>query len=446
MAEQGEPAKHGKHIVVVGAGFGGLYFCKRFRGDARITVIDRQNHHLFQPLLYQVATAGLSAPEIAEPVRTIFSRRPRIEVVMHDVSAIDLNGKQIDVGSRRLDYDYLVLAVGNVTNYFGHDNWAEHALGLKTLDDAMAIRKRILSSFERAEFTDDPDERKRLMTIVIVGGGPTGVEMAGALAELTRRVFRRDFRRIDPSHARVILIEGGRDVLEQYPEELSASARKQLERMGVQVWIGHRVTDIQAGRVTIGEESIDAANIIWAAGVSAAPITRSLGVELNRAGQVMVKPDLSIPGHPESFVIGDAAYVPGKAGKPVPGVAPAAIQMGRFVAGLIEQELSIGPNPAEQRPAFSYKDRGSLATIGRKAAVADLGRFRFSGYFAWVAWLVVHLIFLIGFRNRAAVMLQWFYEYVTFKRGARIIVSPDRPNLDGAPARAEPTRPDRAAG
>ncbi|MFW6060681.1 MAG: NAD(P)/FAD-dependent oxidoreductase [Phycisphaeraceae bacterium] len=434
MAEWDEKVEAGgPHIVVLGAGFGGLEFCRRYRGPGRITLVDRQNHHLFQPLLYQVATAGLSAPEIAAPVRRIFSGNPHVRSVMSEVTAIDLDAQRVDLAvGWPVHYDHLVLALGGRTSYFGHPEWAEHTLGLKTLDDAMAIRQRILCSFERAETTDDPEQRRRLMTIVVIGGGPTGVELAGACAELTRRVFRRDFRHIDPTQARVMLVEALPRVLPMYPEHLSDSARKQLEGMGVEVWTEAPVEDVQAGRVKVASEWIESENMLWTAGVQAVELTRTLGerhgVRLGKGGRIEVEPDLSIPGFPNAFAIGDLAIVTDAEDKPVPGVAPAAMQMGKHVAEVIRDELTHGRRHPNERSTFRYKDRGIMATIGRSRGVAWIyNRFALSGFLAWLAWLVVHLISLIGFRNKLAVLIQWFYAYVTYRRGARIIIHPPEP-------------------
>src|SRR6266487_3950409 len=413
-----------KHIVVLGAGFGGLTFCQHFRASAaRLTVVDRTNHYLFQPLLYQVAAAGLSAPEIAQPIRSILSRRPNITVLLDQVADFDLRGKTVVLQQNRLPYDYLVLALGSCTSYFGHPEWEQFAPGLKTLDDALRIRSRVLLAFEKAENTGDVAEHERLMTLVIIGGGPTGVELAGAFAELARTVLKRDFRRIDPTHARIILIEASPVVLSHLPADLAANATAQLKRLGVQVRTSTRVKDIRCGEVELeGGEVIRAENILWAAGVSATPLTRKLGVELDRAGRVKVNPDLSLPGHPEVFAIGDMALVLQDDGKPVPGVSPAAMQMARHVARIIGDELDPGGGRGP-RPPFKYWDRGKMATIGRSAAVAWIGKLKISGLIAWLAWLFVHLIFLIGFRNKLAVLLQWTYSYFAYKRSARIITS-----------------------
>ena len=409
------------HIVVLGAGFGGLTFCQTFKHRAaRLTLLDRQNHHLFQPLLYQVATAGLSAPEIAQPIRSILCRQPNVTVLLDQVTSFDLAAKVVQLEESTLAYDYLVLALGGCTSYFGHPEWEPFAPGLKSLDDAMAIRRRVLLAFEKAENARHPAEHARWMTMVVVGGGPTGVELAGALAELARTVLRKDFKRIDPAQARVVMIEAQPRVLGQFSPRLSARAERQLKALGVEVRTATKVKSISQGRVDLENgETILAENIIWAAGVSASPLTAKLGVELDRAGRVKVNPDLSVPGHPEVFAIGDLALVLGADGRPVPGVSPAAMQMARHVARLIEDAL--GPEGKSRRPPFRYRNKGTMATIGRSAAVAQMGRFGFSGFPAWLAWLGVHLIFLIGFRNKVAVLLQWAYAYLTYKRGARII-------------------------
>jgi NADH dehydrogenase len=418
MAEDGK-----RHVVVLGGGFGGLTLCKHFRhAAARLTLVDRTNHHLFQPLLYQVATAGLSAPEIAQPIRSILAGRPDVTVLLERVVDVNLTDRRVVLEKGVLAFDYLVLALGGCTCYFGHPEWEVFAPGLKTLNDALHIRSRVLLAYEKAENTFDKAEREALLTIVIVGGGPTGVELAGAFAELACTVLKRDFRRIDPTHARIILVETAPCVLGHLPADLAESARCQLERLGVQVRTSTRVSAMQQGEVTLATgEIIRAENIIWAAGVSAVPLTRKLGTELDRSGRVKVKPDLSLPGHPETFAIGDMALVLGEDGQPVPGVSPAAMQMARHVASIIGDELDLGPGRAP-RPAFKYWDRGTMATIGRSAAVAWIGRLHFSGLFAWLTWLLVHLIFLIGFRNKLAVVLQWAYSYLAYKRGARIIV------------------------
>ena len=410
-------------VVVLGAGFGGLTFCQQLdRPEVRLTLVDRQNHHLFQPLLYQVATAGLSAPEIAQPIRSIFSGQRNVNVLLDQALDFDLAGKRVLLAGGALAYDYLVLATGGCTSYFGHPEWEEFAPGLKSLEDALRIRRTVLLAFERAETETDPVVQQRLMTMVVVGGGATGLELAGALGELTRQVLKKDFRRINPATAHVILIESSPRLLSHLPDDLADSAREQLEKLGVQVRVSTRVKSIRQGVVELeGGEIIAAENILWAAGVAASPLTKKLGVELDRAGRVKVNPDLSLPGHPEVFAIGDLALVMDANGRPVPGVAPAAMQMAKHVARIIGDEITA---PAQaSRPAFKYWDKGTMATIGRSAAVAQAGALKFTGFIAWVAWLFVHLMFLVGFRNRLAVLLQWAYSYFTYKRGARIITS-----------------------
>jgi NADH dehydrogenase len=413
-----------KQVLVLGAGFGGLTFCRAFRHpNASVTLVDAQNHHLFQPLLYQVAAAGLSAPEIAEPVRSILSSRKDVTVLMDKVTGFDLASRRVSCQAHTLCYDYLVVALGGVTSYFGHPEWAEFAPGLKSLDDALRIRRDVLLAFERAENEADPAVRHRLMTLVVVGGGPTGVELAGAFAELARHVLRRDFRRIDPGQARVVLIEAGPRLLPQMPEPLSASARRQLERFGVEVRLNTKVAQIRRGEVELADaQLLSAENIIWAAGISANPLAAQLGAERDRAGRVKVLPDLSLPNHPEVFVIGDLAAVADRDGKLVPGVSPAAMQMARHVASLVRRELDSTTPAIAPRPAFRYGDKGMMATIGRSAAVAKIGQVEFGGFPAWLAWLFVHLLFLIGFDNKLTVLVQWAYSYFTYKRGARIIV------------------------
>ncbi|HWC61152.1 MAG TPA: NAD(P)/FAD-dependent oxidoreductase [Verrucomicrobiae bacterium] len=412
------------HVVVLGSGFGGLEFCKHFRrSNARITLVDRKNHHLFQPLLYQVATAGLSATEIAQPIRAIFSNRPDITVLLDTVVDFDLTNKKVLLEENTLNYDYLVLALGSQTGYFGHPEWEQFAPGLKTLDDALRIRSRVLLEFEKAENQAEAGERNKLLTIVIVGGGPTGVELAGAFAELARTVLKRDFRHIDPSQAKIILIEGSPGVLAFLPPDLQESAKRQLEGLGVTVRTSARVKDIRDGEVELeGGEVIRAGTILWTAGVSATPLTKKLGVELDKAGRIKVNPDCSLPGRPEVFAVGDMSILMQKNGKPVPGVSPAAMQEGRHVAKIVEDEIDLGAGRCP-RPPFKYWDKGTMATIGRSKAVAEVGRFKFSGLLAWLTWLFVHLVFLVGFRNKIAVMLSWVYSYFAYKRGARIIVT-----------------------
>jgi NADH:ubiquinone reductase (H+-translocating) len=438
-----------KHIVVLGGGFGGLTFCRRFQSpEARVTLVDRTNHHLFQPLLYQGAMAGLSAPDIAQPIRSILSRRDSLEVFLDEVRGLDLVAKQVVCQQQTLTYDYLVMALGSVTSYFGHDDWEQFAPGLKSLDDALLIRHNILLAFEKAENERDPVRQARLMTIVIVGGGPTGVELAGACAELAHRVLRRDFDHIDPTRARIVLLEAQPKVLAHLAPELSEHAQRKLEKLGVQVRTGVPVKSLSKDQITLASgETIEAGNILWTAGVTPHPITKKLGVELDKAGRIKVASDLSVPGHAEVFVLGDMATVLEENGKPVPGVAPAAMQMAKHVARLIKDELDQSES-RHTRPTFHYRAKGTLATIGRSAAVAMFGKVKLHGFVAWFAWLIVHLIFLIGFRSKIAVLFSWTYSYFTYKLGARIITGwPE--SIDGSKvaqeAKAEPTPFQRAA-
>ena len=403
-------------IVVVGAGFGGLRAAQRLRSaPARVTVLDRRNHHLFQPLLYQVATAGLNPSDIAAPIRRILRRQANTTVLLADVTAIDLAARRVRLTEGEVGYDFLILAAGATDNYFGHDAWAPHAPGLKSLDDAVEIRTRVLLAFEAAERASDDAERAQWLTFVVIGAGPTGVELAGALSEIARHTLARDFRRFDPRQAKVVLLEGGPRVLPAYGEASSASAQRQLERLGVIVRTATTVTDIDAMGVSIGAERITARTVLWAAGVRAAPLARTLGVPLDRAGRVIVERDLSLPGHPEAFVVGDlCSFVQEE--KQVPGVAPAAMQEGDHAAANVLRLLDGKPTEA-----FVYRDKGSLATIGRASAVAEIGWFRLSGLLAWLAWLGIHIFFLIGFRNRALVLFEWSWAYVTYQRGARLI-------------------------
>jgi NADH dehydrogenase len=406
-------------VVVLGAGFGGLSFCQKLKHPrAHITLVDRQNHHLFQPLLYQVATAGLSAPDIAQPIRSILHDHPHLTVAMDTVEDIRLSENRVILKNETLTYDYLVMGLGGVTTYFGHPEWEAVAPGLKTLDDAVKIRREILLAFEKAETAPTREERERLMTIVVVGGGPTGVELAGAFAELAKHVLVRDFRHIDPSRTRIVVIEASPTILSHLPPHLAASGQRQLERMGVEIRTNTRVTDITQGCVHTSTGDIYAANIIWGAGVGATPLTQKLGVPIDRAGRIKILPDLSVPGFPNAFAVGDMVTLVDKNGVVVPGVSPAAMQEGKHVAKIIRDELDGLNSP---RPAFGYFDKGTMATIGRSAAVAKVGDFEFTGFTAWLAWLVVHLIFLVGFRNKISVLFQWFYSYLTYRRGARII-------------------------
>ncbi|MFZ2492432.1 MAG: NAD(P)/FAD-dependent oxidoreductase, partial [Thermoanaerobaculia bacterium] len=404
------------HVVIIGAGFGGLYAARGLaKANVRITIVDRQNYHLFQPLLYQVATAGLNPSDIAMPIRAIVRKQKNTTVLLADVRSIDVTNRRVLLDEGELKYDYLVLATGATHSYFGHPEWAAFAPGLKTIDDALEIRRRVLLAFEAAERENDPEAQKAWLTFVVIGGGPTGAEMAGALSEIARQSMARDFRRIRPESARVVLLEGKDRVLPPYPPSLSERARRQLVELGVEVITSAIVTDINEREVRIGERSIPTRTIVWAAGVQASPLAQSLLTPLDHAGRVLVEPDLSIPGHPEVFVIGDLAAV--KLGEGfVPGVAPAAIQEGQYTAANVERAAS-----GEPTQPFRYRDKGSLATIGRAAAVADFGRVRLSGFIAWFAWLAIHIFFLIGFRNRFLVITQWAWAYATYQRGARLI-------------------------
>lgn len=409
------------HVVILGGGFGGLAVARGLaHTKARITLIDRRNHHLFQPLLYQVATAGLSAPSIAAPLRQILRRQTNVTVLMDEARDVDLTRRRVTLSQGTLDYDALVVATGATHAYFGHDDWEPYAPGLKTLDDAFTIRRRVLLAFERAEREDDPAQRQAWLNFVIVGGGATGVELAGTVAEIARHTLPREFRRADPRRANVLLVEAGPRLLPAFAPELSEKARRQLEKLGVEVRLGAPVTRIDAQGVMLGDTSHPARTVLWAAGVAASPLGSRLGAPLDRAGRVLVEPDLSVPGHPDVFVIGDLASVTQTDGKPVPGVAPAAKQMGRYVAATLKARWQ-GKQP---RP-FRYRDDGSLATIGRMAAVAQFGRLKLSGLLAWWVWLIAHIAFLIGFRNRLVVMLDWAWAYWTYQRHARIVTGTD---------------------
>ena len=409
------------HVLVIGGGFAGLWATRALASaPVRITLVDRCNHHLFQPLLYQVATAGLSSPDIAAPLRHILRKQRNVEVRLAEVRNIDPTDKQVtlDDGST-LDFDYLLLASGATHAYFGHDEWARHAPGLKTLDDALQLRRHLLLAFERAEAEPDPELRAAWLSFAIVGGGPTGVELSGTLAEIARHTLKNEFRNINPSDARVRLVEAGPRVLSSFPEDLSEKARRQLEKLGVEVSTGTAVSDINESGYRLGDVFVPARTVVWAAGVSASPLAKSLAVPLDRAGRVSVLDDLSAPGHPDIFVAGDLASLQ-QAGKPVPGVAPAAKQMGRHVAAVIRARLAGKP-----APAFHYRAFGNLATIGRMAAIVHFGRLKLSGLLAWWFWLGAHVFFLIGFRNRLVVLLNWAWAYWSYQRGARIILRMD---------------------
>src|SRR3954453_22186104 len=412
-----ETATQKPHVVIVGAGFGGLEAAKKLGGESvRVTVVDRTNYHLFQPLLYQVATAALSPADIAAPVRAVLSKCKNMEVILAEVESIDVNAKKVKMVDGELDYDYLILATGARHSYFGHPEWERFAPGLKSLEDAEEIRRRILMAFEYAEKISDEAARKAAMTFVIIGGGPTGVEMAGAIAEIARYTLAKDFRHIDPSSARVVLVEGDQRVLSAFPEDLSAKALEQLKELGVEVHTGVHATNLTEAGLQVGDEFIPCQVKVWAAGNTASFVGKTTGAQVDKAGRVIVNEDLTIPGHPEVQVIGDLANFSHDGEKPLPGVSPVAMQQGRHAARNILAMME-GREPER----FRYWDKGSMATIGRNRAVADLHWFHFSGLIAWLAWLFVHIIFLVGFRNRIAVLIQWAWAYFTFNKGARLI-------------------------
>ena len=406
------------HVVIVGGGFAGLTAARELDDPGfRITLVDRHNHHLFQPLLYQVATAGLSAPDIAAPLRHILRRQDNVEVLLGEVTGIDAVQHRVTLADgNTIAYDTLLLASGATHSYFGHDAWAAHAPGLKTVDDALRLRRKLLLAFEHAEAANDPEAQAAWLSFAIIGGGPTGVELAGTLAEIARHTLRNEFRHIDPRQAQVRLIEAGPRVLPSFPPDLSEKARAQLVRLGVEVITGTPVTGIDANGYTLGDTFVRARTVVWAAGVAASPLGRLLDVPLDRAGRVLVEDDLSVPGHPDIFVAGDLASVQ-QDGKPVPGIAPAAKQMGRYIAGVLRARRS---NAAKPRP-FRYRDYGNWATIGRMAAVVHVGRLKLSGLLAWWGWLGAHVFFLIGFRNRLVVLTNWAMAYWTYRRAARVI-------------------------
>jgi NADH dehydrogenase len=408
-------------VVVVGGGFAGLYAARALARHAlHVILIDRANYHLFQPLLYQVATAALSPGDIAEPLRAILRKFRNVEVLLGEVRTIDVDARTVTLDDgEAIGYDYLVLATGARHSYFGHPEWEPVAPGLKSLADALEMRRRIFLAFELAEREKDPAERAALMTFVIVGGGPTGVELAGSIAEIARHTIKEDFRHIDPRKSRIVLLEGSDRVLGQYPPDLSASAQRALERLGVEVRTGKVVTEVTPDQVRVGDDVISTCTTLWAAGVQASPLGRQLGVEVDKSGRVPVLPDLSIPGHPEVFVLGDLAAFKRRNGKMLPGIAPVAIQQGVAAAKNIWRSVRLEP-----RREFHYFDRGTMATIGRAAAVAEIRFLHLSGLLAWLAWLVVHIFFLIGFENRMLVLVQWAYSYLSYERGARLITGP----------------------
>ena len=408
------------HVVIVGGGFGGLYAARALaHRPVRVTLLDRRNHHLFQPLLYQVATAALNASDIAVPLRSVLRKATNITVLLAEIERVDLANRRLVLDRGEMGYDALVLAAGASHSYFGHDDWEVLAPGLKSLEDALEIRRRVLLAYEAAERESDGAEQQALLTFVVIGGGPTGVELGGALGEISRRTIARDFRVIDPTKARIILVEGGSRILPTFPESLSRRADDALRRIGVEVCTNAIVTRVTADAVWLGGKQIRARTVLWAAGVAAAPLAQTLGAPLDRSGRVLVEPDLSIPGHPEAFAIGDMCAFLHQTGTPLPGMAPVAIQQGRTVADNVLRRLS--GKPTRQ---FRYRDKGSMATIGRAAAVAVVGRLRLSGLVAWLAWLLVHITFLIGFRNRFLVLFEWAWAYVTWHRGARLITGP----------------------
>ena len=410
-------------MLIVGGGFAGIYAARALRrAPVLVTVIDRRNHHLFQPMLYQVATAGLNPSDIASPIRSILRDSRDTDVLLAEAQSIDLEQREVRLtDGTAIAYDYLIVGTGARHSYFGHDEWEPLAPGLKSLEDALEIRRRVLLAFERAERERDPVKRHAYLTFVIVGGGPTGVEMAGAVAEIRRYALRRDFRHIDPREATVMLLEGGPRLLPSYPESLSDEAKHELRRLGVEVRVETLVTDIRPGSVSAAGWTIPTQTVIWAAGNTASPLLKTLGTPLDRMGRAIVEPDCTIPGHPEVFVLGDAAHFPTPDGSTLPGVSPVAIQMGEYAARTIEGDLQGRP-----RRAFSYWDKGQLAVIGRGQAVADIWRLHFGGFIAWLVWIFVHIFFLIGFRNRVLVLLQWAWSYATYRRGARLITGEGR--------------------
>lgn len=416
-------------VVIIGGGFGGLSAAKTLaRAPVDITLLDRHNHHVFSPLLYQVATAGLSPGDIASPIRWILRKQRNLRVWLAEAASVDTARRLVILQDGEIEYDYLIVAAGGQTSYFGHDRWRSHAPGLKSMEDALLIRRQVLVAFERAERERDRAAQRRLLTFVVVGGGATGVELAGALAEISRHALAHDFRTIDPESARIILIEAGPDVLAAYPEPLPAFARRALERLGVAVWTGMSVTDIREGYVQLGEETLEAGTVLWAAGIAAVPLARTLGAEVDRAGRVKVNADLTIPGDSNVYVVGDAAVLAGADGKPLPGVIQVALQQAKRAAENIVLTMKNEP-----RQAFTYHDLGSMATIGRNSAVCDLGWLRLKGYLAWWFWLGLHIFKLIGFRNRLTVMTQWAFAYLTYQRSVRLITNPPCPNPNPPP-------------
>jgi NADH dehydrogenase len=434
-----------KRVLIVGGGFAGLNAAKGLRRAPHIsvTLIDRRNHHLFQPLLYQVAMAGLSPADIAAPIRSILSRQKNLRVLQGTVTGVALDRHLVHTDFGDLAYDYLLLACGANHSYFGHPEWEEYAPGLKTIEQATEIRRRVLTAFEQAERTADPAAQKRLLTFVVVGGGPTGVELAGAIGEMSRYTLAKDFRAVDATLARVLLIEAGPRILSMFSQELTHRAMRDLESLGVQVWTSSLVTNVDGQGVEVGDERVRTATVLWAAGVEASPLGRILALPVDRQGRILVEPDLSLAGHPNVFIAGDQAHCADEAGRPLPGLAPVAIQQGRYFARTVISDMAGRP-----REPFRYADKGQMATIGRSRAIAQIGRFRLTGFVAWLTWLVVHIYYLTGFRNRFFVVLNWAWSYLTFRKGARLIVDkewrsapPARPQLTPP---SEPVRPARA--
>jgi len=406
-------------VLIIGGGFAGLNVAKGLGGvrDVEVTLIDRQNHHLFQPLLYQVAMAGLSPADIAAPIRSMLSQYANVRVLLGTVQSVDLNRKVAVADIGEFPFDYLVMSCGASHSYFGHDEWEKYAPGLKTLEDATEIRRRVLLAFEEAERIQDPEQRRKLLTFVIVGGGPTGVELAGAIGEMSRYTLAKDFRSINARSARVILIEAGPRILPTFSEEQSTRATRDLERLGVQVWTGGSVTSIDENGVRVGNESLDSSTVLWAAGVRASPLGRIAGLETDPQGRIVVEPDLTVKGQPNVFVAGDQARFTHQTSKPLPGTAPVAMQQGRYIAQTI-----LGDLHGRHRRPFHFVDKGQMATIGRSRAVLEIGKIKLGGWLAWVTWLIVHIYYLTGFKNRLLVVLQWAWSYLTFGRGARLIV------------------------
>lgn len=433
-----------KRVIIVGAGFGGLEAAKRMghAKDLEVVVLDQKNYHLFQPLLYQVALAALSPADIAEPTRSILRNHRSVHVMMGKAEGVDLHHRILHADCGDFHYDYLVLACGATHSYFGHEEWEEFAPGLKTVEQATEIRRRVLLAFELAERETNLERQRKCLTFVVVGGGPTGVELAGAIAEISKRTLRDDFQHIDVTQARVILLEGSDRILATFPEELSRRAERDLEQLGVTVATGHMVTDVTKDGVAIGETFIPSCSVVWAAGVKPSPLNQSLNTELDRAGRAIVTADLSLPGHPDVFVLGDQAHAKDLNGNPLPGLAPVATQQGRFVADLIQKEIK-----GNARPVFKYQDKGQLATIGRNKAVAAIGKRQLTGLVAWLAWLLIHVYYLVGFQNKIVVLISWAWSYITYQRGARLIVNSawrsrgeTKPNVVGTPKQREAVR------